>query len=435
MARTPKTLLLGLGGLVVIALVIALTGSGEDPETGTPAPTSSTSTTSSTTSSTTTSTTSTTTTTTTLDPRVPYLDAIEQQAATESDRGLAYRLVVTGLTGSQLTTRLDETVGSICVGGVFLTETNRNWAPENDVDAFVAAVAELDAAWNSQECAASSFIATDAELGSIVRVPVTSPPAPPDWTERYLTGEPYNVLLDLQAQVAAYAQELLDLGVTVNFGAIGDVVTDPGHFMARSGRTFGDDPGVVAALSNAVIQAHCEVGVAATLKHFPNQGATVEDPHRRTSTAVGGRELWESTGRLPYEGTGAPMVMTGHIFMNDVDPEFPASMSFAVTTGLLREELGFEGVVITDDLSTMRGASDVIAEPGARAVAAVRAGADLVLFVDDRDIVDVVDALAAEMAADPAFRARAEEALGRALRLDLSNRQPDLFPLCGDFAE
>ena len=435
MARSTRTLLFGAAALLAVALVIALTG-GDDPAAETapatttptePAPASTTTTTS------TSTTTTTTTTTTTLDPRfVTLMDQTHDVLDGSTAEELAYRLVVTGLTGPDLSGRLHDTVGSVCVGGVFLTESNGNWAPTDDAEAYRAARQQLTLdAFDDSGCVFNPLVTTDAELGSVVRVPVESPADAPAWAARYAEGEPYNVLLDLQEQSAAYATALDDLGIDVNFGAVADVDTAADHFMARQGRTFGDDPGIVAALANAVVRGHCTAGLAATLKHFPNQGATLEDPHRERSIAVGGADLWEATGRLPYIGTEAPLVMTGHIFMNDVDPEFPASLSAAITGELLRGELGYDGVVITDDLSTMEGAIDVIPDAGDRAVAAIRAGADLVLFVDDRDMPRVIEALTAAIDADPAFHERAITAVQRTLRLQRALIEPDLFPLCG----
>jgi len=431
MARSSRTLILGAVALLAIALVIALTSreptptddASDTPTTEAPSAT------------TTSTTASTTTTTTTVSPRVAALIAdTEALIERSTPEELAYRLVVTGLTGRELSTRLTETVGSLCVGGVFLTESNNNWAPIDDRDAFASALFDLTAvrydAAVGAGCEYGPLITTDAELGSVVRVPVESPPAAPDWTSRYIDGAPYDVLVDLQERAHAYGTDLLHLGVDVNFGTVADVDTAPDNFMARQGRTFGDDAGIVAALANAVVRGQCEAGIAPTLKHFPNQGATPEDPHRSRSFAGGGLDLWETTGRLPYVDTEAPLVMTGHIFM-DIDAELPASMSSAITTGLLRDDLGYEGVVITDDLSTMQGAIDVIADPGDRAVAAIRAGADLVLFVDDRDVARVVEALTAEMDADPEFLESAQGAFRRTLRLHLGLKASAFFPLCG----
>ena len=109
----------------------------------------------------------------------------------------------------------------------------------------------------------------------------------------------------------------------------------------------------------------------------------------------------------------------------------PASLSHAVTTGLLRDDLGYDGVVITDDLSSMRGAIDAIDDPGERAVAAIQAGADLVLFVDDNDASSVLIALVERITNDEAFEARAREAVRRTLTLRTALTEPDLIPLCG----
>ena len=109
--------------------------------------------------------------------------------------------------------------------------------------------------------------------------------------------------------------------------------------------------------------------------------------------------------------------MTGHIFLDDLDGERPASMSHAITTGLLREELGYTGLIITDDLSNMRGASDVVPDVGDRAVEALRAGATMVLFVDDRDVEAAVDAIVQAMIDDADFARTAREDARAVLRL------------------
>ncbi|MEQ8839421.1 MAG: glycoside hydrolase family 3 N-terminal domain-containing protein [Acidimicrobiales bacterium] len=424
--------LVGLAALVSFALVIALTGDDRSPADSTaPSPASTLPTTTLPTTTLPTISLPSAPTTTTTDPRILTMTAqVDELVADATPKELAYRLVVTGLDGAELGAQLEDTVGSVCVGGVFLTESRDNWVPEDDPAAFRAAVDDLDERVWGTRCTFRPLITTDAELGEVIRVPADSPAAAPSWAVRYIEGEPYNVLLDLQEQSFTYATALRELGIDVNFGAVADVDTAPDHFMARRGRSFGGDPGIVASLSSAVVQGHCAAGLAATLKHFPNQGATFEDPHAERSTAVGGVDHWETTGRLPYETTSAPLVMTGHIFM-DIDPDLPASMSATVTTGLLRDELGYDGVVITDDLSTMRGAIDVIAEPGERAVAAIRAGADLVLFVVDDDIAPVVEALSTEMETDPAFELRARDSVRRALMLRLALTDPGLFPLCG----
>ena len=421
-------LVAGFGVVLAAAIVVSLTGGGE-PTSGPATPTSTTTSPSPTTSATSTtiafSSTVTTTVVTAADRVALMPDGLIDDM---TDEELAHQLVVTGLTGVDVERRLTGTVGSPCLGGVFVTETNVNWQPPDDPGEARDAIARIDAA--AADCSTRPLIVTDAELGSVVRVPVEAPVATGAWTERFLTGDQYNTLLDLQEQVADYATALAGLGIDVNFGAVADVDTDPSHFMARSGRTFGSDPGIVAGLANAVIAGHCAAGVAAALKHFPNQGDTVGDPHAEPSVAVSDLATWRKTGRFPYDTTVAPVVMTGHVFMEN-DPDRPASMSYAITTGLLRDDLGYDGVVVTDDLAEMRGATDVIADPGGRAVAAVRAGADLVFFVDDRLIPEVTVALTAEMGFDAVFRDQVLTSVRRVLALKAADRFPTDAPLCG----
>ncbi len=428
---TARTLGIGFGVLALIALAVALIGRNGSPAADAPAIVAATEATSTTATTTTGAPPSTTTTTTTLDPTTAVLDELVDTMSIDE---IARQLVVTGLTGTDAATRLRDTVGGACLGGVFVTESNDNWIDENDTVAAAAFIASVPEVARSDGCASLPLLTTDAELGRIVRVPASSTATTGDYRARFDEGDQDDTLAGLAADATAYARTLRGLGLDVNFGAVADVDTAPENFMARSGRTFGAQPDTVTALAGAVVDAHCEAGLAVALKHFPNQGATREDPHEERSVARGGLVSWRETGKLPYLDTRAPMVMTGHIFL-DIDPDLPASMSAAITTGLLRDELGYEGVVITDDLSTMRGAIDVIAEPGSRAVAAIRAGADLVLFVRDRDIPIVVKTLVAELMADPAFEATARERVRRVVDLKAALGRipavdPDTRPLC-----
>ncbi len=433
MSRSSRTLLIGAAALVAIALVIALTGGGEDPDDAV-STSGSTSTTSTTTTTTTTTVAATPTTasssTTTLSPREALWNQLEMEAMavveTMTSTEIAYQLMATGFTGTDVRQRFD-VVGSPCVGAVFVTDSNGNWLPSDDPDAAASTISLVRS--NAQLCPARPLIATDAELGTVVRVPLSSPAAAPEWTRRY-ESERWDLLDVFGEEVFDYATALRDLGIDLNFGVVGDVDVDPSHFMARSGRTFGDDHQLTGLFTDIALNAHCGAGVAPALKHFPNQGSTVEDPHEAISTSTGGIGDFWSYESSPWRGTRAPVIMTGHIVVPDVDPELPASVSPAVND-LLRINLNYDGVVITDDLSNMRGVNAFIPEPSDRAVAAIRAGADLALFVDDRDVAAAAAAVAEEIEADPAFAARATEAATRTIRLALEVEDPpDQFPIC-----
>ena len=394
--------------IVVSATTIVASELIADPSAEAPAST--TTTTSSTTSTTTSTTTTTTTTTTTLRPDV-------ERIATELDRlgleGQVREVLMFGAGGPEVELQLAEELGTTCVGGVFVASTAGNWSPSGSIDAAIEAVAAIATA--SAACPTPPLIATDAEVGSrVLKVPVTPLPSPATLETNHL-ADPGTTSIALVPAVEAFATELASIGVHVNFGVVADVDVEPGTYMDRQGRSFGADPAVVAAITATMVEGHCAAGVAAALKHFPNQGSAVEDPHRLDSFSINDPDAWASFGALPYIETRAPLVMTGHIRYEGVDNGTPASLS-GVITSWLRADLAYDGVIVTDDMHVMRGVGSDLT-PAQRAIAALRAGADLALFVGADDAADIVAGLVAEASANAAFADRIAESAARVLRL------------------
>ena len=419
-SRSLLSRLLTVLGLLVVAasLVWLITADGdENQKTG-----SSTSTIPPTTAAPSTSTTTTTT--------VP----IHEQVLTSLVGGMSLRdkalqLLVVGGPGTDLIPLIEQRVGSGCVGGMFLTEAARNWSDEQDGTASAAAVLEP-----ALDCEVAPLVVTDAEPGTqVLKVPVAPLAHPRDFG--VVVGEDLaGVVAEFTERSTRFAADLAAAGVHLNLGVVVDVDVDASHYMARQRRSFGSDPIVVQAFGEAMVTGHCNAGVAATLKHFPNQGATLNDPHVGESVSSNSLEQWRTFGAVPYIDTNAPVVMTGHIRYPDVDGGRPASLSDQITSGWLRGELGFTGVVITDDFATMRGVTED-GTAGARAVAAVEAGADLVLFVSYREIEQIVASIVERATADPNFLARVDESLDRLLRLKaalglVAPLNPDQFSLC-----
>ncbi|AWB96861.1 glycosyl hydrolase family 3 [Agromyces badenianii] len=183
-----------------------------------------------------------------------------------------------------------------------------------------------------------------------------------------------------EAAFAARAAVLAASGVTVNFGVVADVTADPESFLF--GRVLGTDPvGSADRVAGAVAG---EQGiVASTLKHFPGHGAAPGDSHSSIPTAPLGLDEWHAGPALPFASgidSGAELVMTGHLSYPAVDTA-PASLS-PEWHRILREELGFAGVVVTDDMLMLQhNGLPEFADPGENAVRAVAAGADLLLYV------------------------------------------------------
>lgn len=182
---------------------------------------------------------------------------------------------------------------------------------------------------------------------------------------------------DILRTARELSAQLHELGITLNFAPCVDLAINPGSvIIARRGRSFGSDPSSVVACAHTLIDAHHEHGVRCCLKHFPGHGSAMGDTH---DGLVDITHTHHDDEIQPYvelikEFGDSICVMTGHLMHRDRDPVYPASLSRAITTGWLRDELGFEGVVVTDSLD-MGGA----AIEGAPLLAA-NAGADILLY-------------------------------------------------------
>ncbi|MFR1617582.1 MAG: glycoside hydrolase family 3 protein [Dysosmobacter welbionis] len=235
------------------------------------------------------------------------------------------------------------------------------------------------------------LIGVDEEGGTVVRVssnPICGPPSFP-LLKAYASGGMEAVLADTREKDLL----LSALGFNVNLSPVADVSTNPADFMYD--RTFGQDAAATADYVAQVVSQMAEDGMGSVLKHFPGYGNNV-DTH--TGIAVDQRPLesFTSSDFLPFQagmesGGGKTAVLVSHNIMTAVDGDLPASLSPKVH-GLLRTDLGFDGVVMTDDLA-MEAVAAYSAD-GAVAVMALEAGNDLVITTDYRtQIPKVLEAL------------------------------------------
>ena len=181
------------------------------------------------------------------------------------------------------------------------------------------------------------------------------------------------------------AVEARALGVHVNFAPVADVNNNPRNPVINT-RSFGEEPAVVSRLASAWVRGLQAGGVVATLKHFPGHGDTDVDSHRGLPLIAHPRARLDRVELPPFRAgiaAGAGAVMTSHVAMPRLDPgpTRPATVSPPIVTGLLRGDLGFDGLVYTDSMG-MRGITDELS-PGRAAVAAVAAGHDVVVHSPD----------------------------------------------------
>ena len=157
-------------------------------------------------------------------------------------------------------------------------------------------------------------------------------------------------------------------------------VVDTGYGSVIGSRSYGEDPALVASMGTAAVEGFEQAGIVSAAKHFPNHGPALEDSHIGRPRIDHDMETVMNRDVAPFRAAveaGAPMVMVGHLVYPAIDPEMPASLSPAATK-LLREELRFDGVIVTDDLA-MEGATRG-GVPAQAAVEAVKAGADLLII-------------------------------------------------------
>jgi beta-N-acetylhexosaminidase len=221
---------------------------------------------------------------------------------------------------------------------------------------------------------------------------------------------------------ATIATTLADSGLNLNFAPVVDLNVNPrSPAIGALHRSFSADSDTVVRMATIEIDAHRAAGVRTTLKHFPGIGSST------TNTDFGVADVtrtWSPTELEPFRrliASGhADVVMAGHIVNGQLDPDHPASLSKATVTGVLRGDLGWDGIVVTDDLQ----AAAIVQAFGAdeAVLLALEAGDDMLLFAnqqsyDPRIVGRVVDVVAAAVSSGRIPETRIDEAWTRVQRL------------------
>lgn len=268
------------------------------------------------------------------------------------------------------------------------------------------------------------LISIDQEGGDVSRLPWDDFPSSLD-----LKGA------DAAAVESAFAARgalVMRAGIGVNFGIVADVTADRSMFIHR--RALGTTPDSAASAVAAAVTGEGELA-ASTLKHFPGHGAAPGDSHRGIPSTGMTKEQWAAADAAPFVAgidAGAPLLMFGHLAYTSVDAA-PASLS-ATWHAIAREELGFTGLAVTDDLGMLEASGiAAYADPVANAVAALAAGNDIVLsimFTDADSATRIVDGIVSAVDSGALPAARLDEAAVRVttLRLDLAAQGRGLLP-------
>lgn len=268
-----------------------------------------------------------------------------------------------------------------------------------------------------------ALIAIDEEGGDVTRL-------------YYDSGSPYpgNALLgriddqDLTASVSrAVARELRAVGVNLNFAPDADINSNPDNPVIGV-RSFGADPEAVSAHVATWVAAHEREGVAVSAKHFPGHGDTAQDSHLALPVVDLPLDALRARELRPFVAAaqaGVSSIMTSHVLLPQLDAERPATFSSAILDGVLRGELGYEGVIVSDALD-MVGASGEIGIPDA-AVRAIAAGCDLLCIGTkntDEQLEAIEAALDAAVADGSLARERLDDAVARNRALAATLAEP-----------
>jgi len=276
-------------------------------------------------------------------------------------------LFLVGIPGLVLDAATRQTLERLHIGGVVLIRRNAT-SPEQ-IAALAGALHELPPA---------PLVAIDHEGGRVMRLdePFTRFPA------AAVVGRSGDAALAFQIG-QAMAEELASVGIDLNFAPVLDVNSNPANPIIGD-RAFGSDAALVSTMGVAMLRGLLAGGVIPCAKHFPGHGHTDRDSHLELPTVRRSQAELERTELAPFRAAiavGAPMLMTAHVVYPALDAERPATLSFAILTALLRTELGFEGVTVSDDLEmrAISGDRDI----GAAAVATLKAGADMLLICQE----------------------------------------------------
>ncbi len=235
------------------------------------------------------------------------------------------------------------------------------------------------------------FVLIDQEGGRVARM------KPPHWREfpaagrlgKYYKQNPENGLETIKSVAFSLASEIREMGINVNCVPILDIPV-PGSHDIIGDRAYGNNAEDVMTISKAVIAGHLEAGVLPVIKHIPGHGRAQADSHEALPVITTELETLRKTDFVPFKALNhCPLGMTGHLLLNCLDAENPVSTSKRIISEIIRGEIGFQGALMTDDLS-MKALSGSMQERSAKAI---EAGCDLLLHCNGHfdEMLDVAN--------------------------------------------
>jgi beta-N-acetylhexosaminidase len=344
----------------------------------------------------------------------PTPDPIRVTISQMSDKELIGQMVMIGFTGTQ---DMDEDSVALMreygVGNVLLFGWNTDTFSQTS-----ALIAKVNA-HNPSDI--PLLVGIDLEGGTVYRF------KDGQWSPALLSAQRLGEKNDPQLVYDQYlriGEKLKSIGIDINFAPVLDIAHNPDEtFLGKGKRMFGSDPDTVASLVCEAVDGLHGAGIASLGKHFPGHGETADDSHETLPVIDATLSEMESYALVPFQaaiGAGLDAMLVAHLSCPNLDSEYVTSVSPAVITGLLREQMGFEGVVFSDDLR-MQGLRSRYSV-GEGAVLHILAGGDVVLVGGKNNYSmqkKVLDALIEAVQSGRITRERLEESAHRILSLKM----------------
>ncbi len=341
----------------------------------------------------------------------PTPDPIREKIAQMSDKELIGQMVMIGFTGTQ---DMDEDSINLMqdygVGSVLLFGWNTETFSQTEL------LIDNINAHNASDIPV--MVGIDLEGGSVVRFKG-------QWNPALLSAQTLGEKNDPQVvrdQYKRIGEQLKSIGIDINFAPVLDIAHNPSEtFLGKDKRMFGSDPDIVAPLVSQAVMGLHDSSVASLGKHFPGHGDTADDSHQTLPVIGASLEEMQSYALVPFQAAidaGLDAMLVAHLSYPNLDDKYITSVSPTVITSLLREQMGFDGVVFSDDMR-MQGLRQHYSV-GRGAVLHILAGGDVVLIGKYYDLQkEVLDSLLQAVNDGEITRERLEESVYRILSMKM----------------
>lgn len=353
------------------------------------------------------------------DAVVRRVEALMATMTTEQKVG---QLFLVAFSGPQVSRSLKRMIERYHIGGVVLFASAGNVQSTRQV---VKLINDAQSLAKSSGAGIPLFVAIDEEGGKVTRLSHLAAWFPSQMALGATGSESH-----ARAMARAVAAELRALGINMNLAPVLDVNDNPDNPVIGT-RAFGSDPELVARLGAAMVDEYRSQGILATVKHFPGHGSTDVDSHAALPVVGHALQSVVTTHALPFTRARADAIMTAHVLYSGLDPDLPATLSPRILQALLRDRLGYEGLIVSDSL--LMGALTSRAPLNEIAVRAFAAGVDVLAIGADAgytrlDRRTTYQAVLDAVNADPVLQRRLDESVRRILtakaRYGLLDHQP-----------